>query len=267
MSNEQNWRTDVDAQTYFGSQKKTLAVADRRPVPRNAADLGLGPGIGSSATTLENFNDLLATYNGYYSAPIGIYNAPNATESFVGFVVMDSAIGGVQTFTGMGTGSKLGDTYRRRFIRNPSDPDSIIWGTWEGLNRKPFARMLAAGAQWVLNSAGTVTMPMPTITTVDTDVFSRTATAINILRPGVYSGEIVISANFESGNPMRVVVPDGTGTRNFDRYGTAATGIVTFPFHFRMTSSSGTITATYTIAANSAFGNVADFSIARLGDA
>lgn len=125
MSNEQNWRVEDSAETYFGHQKKTLAVADRRPVIRRASDI-VGPGINAMATRITDYNDILATYNGYYSSEAGASNAPNSDEAFVGITVMDSALGGYQQFTGLDTGTE----YRRIFTRNPSDPDMIFWGAW-----------------------------------------------------------------------------------------------------------------------------------------
>lgn len=123
-----NWRQEVDAEDYFGHQKKKLSVADRRPVIRRASDL-VGPGIGASATRITDFNDLLATYNGYYSATPGARHAPNDAEAFVGHVVMDDTLGGRQVFTGLTSRSE----YARVFVRNPGDPtnpDTILWGDW-----------------------------------------------------------------------------------------------------------------------------------------
>jgi len=129
MSGEEDWRIDSDALTYFGHQQKKTNVADRRPVIRKAADL-VGPGINAQATIITDFNNLLATYNGYYSAEAGAFGAPNADEAFVGITVMDATLGGYQLFTGLGTGSGQGLTWRRKFIRNPADYSSISWEAW-----------------------------------------------------------------------------------------------------------------------------------------
>lgn len=129
MSGEQDWRFQTDAETMLGAQKKTLAVADRRPVIRKAADL-VGPGINAQATRITDYNNLLATYNGYYSSVAGAFGAPSDTEDFVGITVMDSLLGGFQLFTGLGTGTGKGATYRRRFHRNPADASSIFWDAW-----------------------------------------------------------------------------------------------------------------------------------------
>src|SRR6478752_2320563 len=97
MSNERNWREDTNAETYFGHQQKQVNLADRRPVIRTASDL-VGPGIDSNTVRITDYNDLLATFNGYYSSLAGAASAPNATEDFVGVVISDSALGGRQEF-------------------------------------------------------------------------------------------------------------------------------------------------------------------------
>jgi hypothetical protein len=126
MSGNQNWRTEIDAQDYFGHQQKKLQIADRRPVIRKASDL-VGPGIGALAVRVTNFNDLLATYNGYYSAAVGALSAPNDTDTFVGATVSDAELGGIQTFTSLTTGV----IYQRVFTRNPADASAVYWGDWQ----------------------------------------------------------------------------------------------------------------------------------------
>lgn len=127
MSGNQNWRTEVDAQDYFGHQKKQLNVADRRPVIRKASDL-VGPGIGLSATRITDFNNLLATFDGYYSAEAGAANAPTDDQQYVGITTMDAELGGVQVFYGLTDNG----VYRRIFTRNPADASAIYWGAWRG---------------------------------------------------------------------------------------------------------------------------------------
>lgn len=126
-----NGRIDTDAADYFGGQRKTLAVADRRPVIRRASDL-VGPGIGASATRITDFNDVLATYNGYYSylfQSAGVSTtakAPNTTESFIGYVIFDDELGGEQVFRGLTSRTQ----YVRTGVRNALDPSSITWSAW-----------------------------------------------------------------------------------------------------------------------------------------
>lgn len=124
----QNWRVPTDAEDYFLQRQKQLNIADRRPVIRRAGDL-VGPGIGSGATRIIDFNDVLAMFNGFYSAAAGAYNAPpapGAAQAFVGFVVSDASLGGVQEFYGL----RDGILRRRVFTRSPADATSITWGEW-----------------------------------------------------------------------------------------------------------------------------------------
>ena len=122
---EQNWRIETDAEDYFRSQKKQLQVADRRPVIRRASDL-VGPGIAATAVRITDFNDLLATYNGFFSSAAGAVNAPTPGEPYAGTVTSDAELGGVQMFTNLSTGV----VYRRVFNRNPYDASTLYWGTW-----------------------------------------------------------------------------------------------------------------------------------------
>lgn len=128
MSDQANWRTDVNSSDYFGQQKKTLAVADRRPVIRKPSDL-VGPGIAATAVRITDFNDLLATYNGFFSAQGDAANRPSSvvdTDELVGYVVSDGDFGGEQVFTRLSDGSE----FRRRFIRAPYAPESITFFPW-----------------------------------------------------------------------------------------------------------------------------------------
>lgn len=124
-SGSQNWRQEVDAVDYFGHQKKQQSVDSRRPVIRKIADLA-GPGIAMQAVRLTNFNDALATYNGFYSAAPGAVSAPTPGAAFIGTVVGDAELGGVQTFTNLTTEA----VYQRVFRRNPGDAATIYWGNW-----------------------------------------------------------------------------------------------------------------------------------------
>lgn len=124
MSDETGWAQVVDAGGYFTAQKKRLAMLERRPGAVQLASL-LGPGIGPQATRLVDFNDEAALFNGFFSAAPGTPNAPNATGAFIGYVVSDAVLGGVQMFTAIATGV----TYRRTFARNVNDPTWITWPT------------------------------------------------------------------------------------------------------------------------------------------
>lgn len=125
MSSQGGWRFETDAVDYFGNQKKKLDVADRRPVVRRAADL-VGPGIGPEAVRLPDFDGQLASLNGLYSAEANTPNAPVLNERFVGYVVADSELGGVQVFTSLVTGLE----YSRPFLKSAGNQTAALWGQW-----------------------------------------------------------------------------------------------------------------------------------------
>ena len=129
MTESANWRTPIDAADFFGHQKKQDQIEKRRPVIRRAADL-VGPGIGPAATRITDFNDTLATFNGFFSAEAGAANAPTTGQAYVGWVSADAELGGVQVFVGL----ENNNTYRRSFRRNPADSQTIYWfPSWEAL--------------------------------------------------------------------------------------------------------------------------------------
>jgi microcystin-dependent protein len=122
---EQDWRITTDSDDYFQGQKKQGQNNNRRPQITKAADL-VGPGIGLYCTRITDFDNLLATFNGYFSADVAAANAPNDTSQFVGQVVSDEVIGGTQIFTDMVDGVE----YRRLFRRAPEAPDYLTWTEW-----------------------------------------------------------------------------------------------------------------------------------------
>lgn len=135
-----NWRPEVEAGDYFGHRQREFDIADRRPVIRKPSDLaGMGPGIGANSVGLIDFNDTLATYDGFYSASRAV-NGPEPettgpdtgfdTHEYVGTVSSDANLGGVQEFTRLSTGV----VYRRVFRRAPEDETFISWGTWQALS-------------------------------------------------------------------------------------------------------------------------------------
>lgn len=125
MADQQNWRTGTDANDYFLHQKKQIQMADRRPVMHKASDL-VGPGIDRFAARIDDFNSIKATFDGYFSALSTAFNAPSATENFVGVVTADESLGGVQTFWGLSTGTM----FRRVFNRNAQIPEFITYTAW-----------------------------------------------------------------------------------------------------------------------------------------
>lgn len=171
----QNWRTEVDALDYLGHQRKQLQVADRRPVIRKASDL-VGPGIGSMAVQITDFNDSLALHNGYYTSAAGATGAPNAVDAFVGTVVADETRGILQTFTGLTTGIR----YTRMLKRHPIDPTYIVPGSvWLPQYRAQTGResttAITAGTTWN-TITGTITFAVPFVGSVP-EVFLQNRTA------------------------------------------------------------------------------------------
>lgn len=225
---QQNWGIEVDAIDYFGHQKKQLQVADRRPVIRTPSDL-VGPGIASAAIRITDFNDLLATFNGYYSADIEAASAPNDTDQFIGHVVMDDELGGRQVFTSLDTGEE----YTRVFLRSPSDPDFIAFGAWRPAE---FITPTLYSEAWYSTTIPDVTdtyLLVPDIETFGTPLtFEKSPTTINILRPGVYTGY----ASFIGPGPyveynMTVEYPNGSIIRE-DFHLSGEAQINTLPLHF-----------------------------------
>lgn len=191
MTGEHDWRIGVDARDYFGAQRKQLQVADRRPVIRNAADL-VGPGIAALANRVLDFDNPLARFNGYFATD-GALNGPPLGTRFVGQVVVDETLGGIQMFTDLDSG----EDWRRAFTRAPADVDSITWHPWVRVHDAvAHAQRLVASPTSVLGSGALTTLDMPTLTlTGPVNTFLRSAYSITILRPGVYSGYLSVSGN------------------------------------------------------------------------
>lgn len=191
MTDEKNWRPIVTAADYLTNQKKTAAVADRRPVIRRASDL-VGPGIAGQATRITDFDNVLATFNGFFSSAPGANKAPNPTGSFVGVVSCDSSLGGIQDFTELSSGVK----YTRIFQRNPADASTIYFGEWRALaNREPWT--IATSITWATTGPGsaltTVTFPVGLFATAPgVHVTKRTGGAAKAI-PYVQSGSVTTS--------------------------------------------------------------------------
>lgn len=238
MSGVEDYRPEEDAFDYLRNQRKKSELADRRPVIRKAADL-VGPGIGSAATRVSNWNDMLAIYNGFYSSPVGAYNAPNGTEQFVGVVTQDSEFGGVQTLTGLTSGT----VFKRRFTRSPFAADVVHWQPWSFDERIPATYFVADPAVTALTlSAGQQgLLPMPSGSESKhpsaPSTYSVTGTSLNILRQGVYSGVLRVNAT-ASPSWVTVRVPTFTGQDHI-RSGQITGGLngaVLIPVEFRVNS-------------------------------
>ena len=261
----QNWRTEVDAGDYFGHQKKRVELEQRRPVVRRASDL-VGPGIGAAAIRVTDLNDIIATFNGYYSSAPGALNAPTSGEAFVGTVVADPTLGGRQTFVGLATGYE----YTRTFVRNASDPASISWGVWRGAERVPASAVLeTAIATTQLSSQGNGLLKAPSITTLGApDTFVSTLNDINVLRPGVYTGYLTLDGPAGLGlTEVTVQWPDRSGIKTTEFGSIWCDYLSPLPFTFWSTGESQQIRvyARHEEVDDQTL-TWSDFAITRIGD-
>lgn len=228
----QDWRIETTARTYFDQQQRQADIESRRPTIRQASDL-VGPGIGATATRITDYNDLLATFNGYYSSAPGAANAPNSTEAFIGQVVSDAELGGRQVFTSLGTDV----TYSRSFVRNIYDPESIEWGPWTGQRIPPSVFGYVVASTTVPHNTATTLAP-PSIPGVgDASAYTRTPSGIQINKQGVYTGVIRVGSNSAVTANVTTQRPDGESTLSIT-YGSQLLGpSIQIPFTVRATDA------------------------------
>lgn len=226
----ENWRIETNGFDYLQHQQKKGNLADRRPVIRKASDL-VGPGIGSASTRVSDWNNLLATFNGYYSSAPGAINAPNATDAFVGYTISDAELGGRQVVTSLATGVE----YKRTFNRSPTDPEALGWTVWTGQRVPPTIQSTAvnAFATGVLHGTPTIVAP-PLLSNIgDSGVYERSDAGIRLLKQGVYTGSIEVAPiNYTSTTAMtmRVKQPNGTALEEIERLYTAVGPTMISPF-------------------------------------
>lgn len=266
----EDWRIETNGVDYLRGQQKRVAIEQRRPVIRKASDL-VGPGIGATATVITDYNDVLATFNGYYSSEAGALYAPNSTEAFVGSVVMDSTLGGVQTFTSLSTGVE----YRRTFIRNPSDESSISFGAWvsnETIPATAFTPISNNIAQQITefdNNVDTV-MTMPLMEFIGNQfTYTRTNTQLVITRPGVYSGYFWwrTTENIYT-DTLLIEFPNGDGQTYDVLYNVISGSGIQVPLHFVTTGTEGFVRVTgYQHDSANKHAEFERLHISRLGDA
>ena len=88
-----DWPIAQDADGYFRAQEKRMMHQERRPAPVSASDL-LGPGFSQRAIELIDWNDEVATYNGYFYTLPGALHTPDPEYRWAGVVVaMDDSTG------------------------------------------------------------------------------------------------------------------------------------------------------------------------------
>lgn len=210
MSDQQNWRTEVDAVDYFGNQKKQLQVADRRPVIRKASDL-VGPGIGAGAVRVVDWNDDLASFNGYYSSsralngPRPNTSGPNTgydTNEYTAVVSNDDELGLVQVLYPL---DKPGVRYERVRQRNKYDNNTFLPSSWVTIDPSvtaPTPMVQALGGKVTITvPTGSSTLTPPTLTrsSGNSGYFSTDAGGVwQINKPGLYLVDIEVSCGSTS---------------------------------------------------------------------
>jgi len=262
----QDWRVGTNSDDYFRHRDKRIATEERRPVVRKASDL-VGPGINSSATRITDFNDTLATFNGYYSADVGAAYAPNATDPFIGFVSMDESLGGRQVFTSLVSGNE----YTRVFLRNPADESSISWGLWhsgdEGL--APATVYATTMISTLLPDTDATHLVMPVVEfSGEGSTFARASDKMNVLRPGVYTGYVwVHTVENITVDDVQVEHPNGDVQTYDILYAISGSTGVMVPLHFIATDGLGYVRVTITQSSGStATGQFLRMNLTRIGD-
>lgn len=266
-----NWRTEIDAEDYFGHQNKKLSLADRRPVIRRASDL-VGPGIAPHATPISDFNDALVTFNGYYATQdLTSTNGPPGGGRFVGYVVSDAVMGGYQYFTNISTRVQ----YVRRFTRNSTNPEQIAWSSWENTqNSLPsMVRKNPASdnTNTTLNATTWtfLTLPPRLNSGLDSTFGTPATNSISVLRSGLYTGSVTITV-YGDGSQFRVYGPSGTTTMTLLNARTIKTGdteSVTFALDVATGTPANAVqfSGQMNPAGTAAVATISDFWIARIG--
>lgn len=280
---EKNWRTEVDAIDYFGHQKKSTTLADRRPVIRKSSDLsGMGPAMNGTAFMVTDWSDPIATYNGYYSSSRAA-NGPRLeiagddtgydTHEYTGFVVSDSLLGGTQVITDLETGSE----YSRTFQRAPTDPAALTWSVWSARHRIPPTAFALAPNTVNIEDGIPSALLAPDLDGVNIDgTYASAGAVVSILEQGIYSGVIGVNRDFVGGDPASAVdvflgVPllGSTSVVKMSVRGNTSSGEVLLPFTFINTKTSP---ADLTVALTQYTGlsqdaNWSRLDITRTGDA
>lgn len=260
----QDWRTAVDSGDYFLHRQKQTDLDSRRPVPRKASDLGLGPGVSANAVRITDYNDLLASFNGYFSSEPGAIDAPNSVEAFVGYVISDISLGGRQVFTGLTSGVE----YSRTFNRSPEDPETLGWSAWSG------QRIPASIQGYDLNlttipSGWTRVLEAPETKIIgDPEVYEASDAGIRVLRQGVYSGSFQVGTSLTAVEAVIYIYrPDGTQTINLGQSNVPMDATVHIPFTCWATDGEQgfSVAATHSEGADRDF--FYRFSCTRIGDA
>jgi hypothetical protein len=206
--------------------RKQNQVADRRPVIRKPSDL-VGPGIGASATRVTDWNNVLATFNGYFSS-VRALNGPRPetagpdvnydVHTYVGFVTMDAEYGGKQVITDLTTYID----YTRVFYRAPTDPNTIVWGSWVSSSSAPPSAFSEGNTVTNVVTATPTALNAPVLNGSNWEgTYDQNGTHLDILSDGVYTGVIRVysftSASGLNSCPVAITLPRGLATETLDQ--------------------------------------------------
>jgi hypothetical protein len=268
----QDWRIETEATDYFQHRDKRLVTEERRPIIRKSSDL-VGPGIGSGAVRITDYNDILATFNGYYSSVPGALYAPNPTDSFIGHVIMDTELGGRQTFTSLVSGNE----YTRVFRRSPSDADSISYGAWLHAATSPAMAVGVPGrpGETLIDVDNTYWLRLPEMEfRGEGETFGPSATVLTMRRPGAYTGHVVVRLTDDTFfSSLKFEFPNGDKQVSDSLFNWWGAGGIPFPFTFYTTNSTGFIRITAVLgdlddsSIPSTTAKVDRLSVIRVGDA
>lgn len=275
MSDESNWRIEVTSADYFLHERKRADIEQRRPVIRKGSDL-VGPGIGAEATQITDYNDQLATFNGYYSSVPGALYAPNATDSFIGYTIMDATLGGKQVFTSLVSGNE----FSRVFRRSPSDASSVAFGAWLSGTEAPAVAYLDTSNPDQSNhdtglEVGVSTwMQLPAIRFRGApDTYGRSNTVLSILRPGTYTGHLMVrTAENTFLDHLVIEFPWEDGSTTDHMYVVPTGQGVMIPLNFHSTGTQGYLRVTAVLgdledhSVPSAHGKIERLHVTRIGD-
>lgn len=128
MSTTTNWPIQSGADDWFRQTSKRLNRMERMSAPTSAADL-LGPGMSSQAVQIIDWNDEIATFNGFFYTLAGAYNTPEIEvydhDPVTGMPVGEPTILGPLPWTGAVIAREDGSGMQQ--VWNTDEPDSMFF--------------------------------------------------------------------------------------------------------------------------------------------
>jgi hypothetical protein len=130
-----SYRIIQDTEGWMREMEKRLHSEERRPIVRSAADL-LGPGFGPKAIEIQDWNDEVPLFNGFYFSEPGALHSPNDTTYWIGYTVCTPDGWGYQYVANHRDGSGLVTDpaiYIRTFYASPTA--AAIFSAWARRNQ------------------------------------------------------------------------------------------------------------------------------------